>query len=314
MQLPAELRAKLEELTAEVTAADLHRAAQEISDSYRERRFAAPVMRTPAHRAAYLNVRMPATYAANAHVFGEIAQRLRPGSVKSLLDLGAGPGTAALAAQQFLKFETVDCVEQDIDLRAIGTQLLPSAAWRAGNLENAEVPASDLVVMSYSLGELRDKVGIIHRAWDAARSALVVIEPGTPQGFANILAAREQLIAAGAHIIAPCPHQGRCGMALRGDWCHFSERVERTALHRRMKGGDLGHEDEKFSYVVGSKIPASHAASRIVRHPLKHSGHIQLTLCTPPENIERSTVTRSQKELYKAARKAEWGDAWPPES
>jgi ribosomal protein RSM22 (predicted rRNA methylase) len=314
MQLPAELRAKLEELTAEVPASELQRAAQEISDAYRERRFASPVMRTAAHRIAYLNARMPATYAANAHVFKEVADRI-PSLPSSILDLGAGPGTATLAANSFFSFNESVCMEADSELRKLGERLLPQSKWFVRDLESAtELEKHDLVVLSYSLGELKDKTQVVAKAWNAANIALVIIEPGTPQGFANVLAAREQLIAAGANIIAPCPHHGRCGLALRGDWCHFSERLERTSLHRRMKGGELGHEDEKFSYVVACRPPASRAQSRIVRHPMKHSGHIQLTLCLPPENIEQRTITRSQKAVYKAARRAEWGDAWHPEN
>jgi ribosomal protein RSM22 (predicted rRNA methylase) len=99
-------------------------------------------------------------------------------------------------------------------------------------------------------------------------------------------------------------------MAAAGDWCHFSQRIERTSQHRQLKGGELGYEDEKFSYVVGAKNTSISAGSRIVRHPGKHSGHVQLALCTPHCRIENRTITRSNKEAYKRARKAEWGDTW----
>ena len=93
------------------------------------------------------------------------------------------------------------------------------------------------------------------------------------------------------------------------DWCHFAQRVERTSLHRRLKGGTLGHEDEKFSYVVAAKTPMATAAARIVRHPKKLSGHVQLTLCGD-HGIETRNIARSSGEPYKMARRAEWGDAW----
>jgi ribosomal protein RSM22 (predicted rRNA methylase) len=98
-------------------------------------------------------------------------------------------------------------------------------------------------------------------------------------------------------------------MAAVGDWCHFAARVDRTAEHRRLKDGELGYEDEKFSYLAFSKTPAAHAEARIVRHPQVHGGHIRLTLCTP-EGLQSPTVTRSKKEAFRAARKAKWGDGW----
>ena len=99
-------------------------------------------------------------------------------------------------------------------------------------------------------------------------------------------------------------------MAAAGDWCHFSQRVERTSQHRQLKGGALGYEDEKFSYLVAAKSASPSTGARIVRHPGKHSGHVQLALCTAEGKIENRTITRSSKEAYKRARKAEWGDLW----
>jgi ribosomal protein RSM22 (predicted rRNA methylase) len=170
----------------------------------------------------------------------------------------------------------------------------------------------DLVVISYTLGELPQAAAdaVFAKAWKCAGKFLVVIEPGTRRGFAAINAARSALISNAASILAPCPHASACPMAVAGDWCHFSQRVERTSQHRQLKGGDLGYEDEKFSYVVATTTAVPPAGSRIVRHPRKHSGHVQLALCTPQGRIENRTVTRSSKEAYKRARKAEWGDSW----
>lgn len=98
-------------------------------------------------------------------------------------------------------------------------------------------------------------------------------------------------------------------MHAAGDWCHFSARLERTGEHRRMKQASLGYEDEKFSYVVATREDEQPAEARVVRHPMRYSGYTQLMLCGH-EGLERVTVTRSQKELYRRAKKTEWGDAW----
>jgi len=49
--------------------------------------------------------------------------------------------------------------------------------------------------------------------------------------------------------------------------------------------------------------------ARIIRHPLIGKGHIKLELCTP-EGIATETVTRSDKERFRQARHAKWGEAW----
>jgi ribosomal protein RSM22 (predicted rRNA methylase) len=103
-------------------------------------------------------------------------------------------------------------------------------------------------------------------------------------------------------------------MAAKGDWCHFSQRLERTSQHRQLKGGALGYEDEKFSYVIAARQSVAAEGARIVRHPGRHSGHIQLALCTPAGRIETETVTRSHKQAFRLARKAEWGDLWKEQS
>ncbi len=91
--------------------------------------------------------------------------------------------------------------------------------------------------------------GFVRRLWEAARQALVLIEPGTPDGFARLRAARTALIAAGAHVAAPCTHEAGCPMAGE-DWCRFLVRVQRSRDHRLLKQGERPFEDEPYAYLV----------------------------------------------------------------
>jgi ribosomal protein RSM22 (predicted rRNA methylase) len=127
-----------------------------------------------------------------------------------------------------------------------------------------------------------------------------------------MIEARDRLIAAGFRIAAPCPHSAACPIVPGTDWCHFSARVSRSSLHRQVKGGSLPYEDEKFSYVAAARFPVSPAPSRVVRRPQIRKGQVLLDLCQPDEQLTRTTVTKRHGDLYRAARNADWGDAWPP--
>jgi len=324
MRLPAELLDALQQETEKVDRRKLVQAAAQLTERYKAADFSSPAIATEAQRAAYLAVRLPATYAALRRVFAEINLQAPQAEITSMLDLGAGPGTALFAAsQQFASLRQATLVEADAEWIALGKRVaappkLPgvlNVQWSKQDLRSGlSCEKHDLVVIAYTLGELPQAAAdaALHKAWKCAGKFLVVIEPGTRRGFAAVNAARSALIAHAAHafILAPCPHAGACPMAAAGDWCHFSQRVERTQQHRQLKGGDLGYEDEKFSYVAAAKFAMPPAGPRIVRHPGKHSGHVQLALCMPQGRIESRTVTRSSKEAYKRARKAEWGDVW----
>ena len=323
MRLPEELEAAIARETEARDGKALARAAQEITAAYREGNVTIPALRSDTHRVAYLNVRLPATYAACAQVFSAMRPGAADAPVRSLLDLGAGPGTALWAASEvFPELEDAVLVERDEALTAIGERMtrtsqrevLRRSRWQIADVERF-VPDReyDCVSLSFALGELEAEAGagVIERAWRASRRFLVIIEPGTPRGFRHVLNARRQLIAAGTHVAAPCPHERECPMAATGDWCHFSVRVERTSLHRRLKLDSLGYEDEKFSYAVFARDSTSGGFARVVRHPQIRSGHVRLQLCTPDGIIEQRTVAKSQKDIYRAARKAEWGDRFP---
>jgi ribosomal protein RSM22 (predicted rRNA methylase) len=262
---------------------------------------------------------MPATYAVCRTVLDEVAARLAPAQIVSLLDLGAGLGSMLWAAADVLPaLESATLVEADAAMLRLGSVLaaeeetLPKAGWVSGDLRSQPLAEHDLVTFSYSLGELaeKDAAKVLELAWRAAGRALVIIEPGMPAGFERVRRWRDQLLKMGAHMMAPCPHTAPCPLNAP-DWCHFAQRVERTSLHRRLKGGELGHEDEKFSYIAVSREPAALPSARIIRHPQATAGAIKLELCTQ-NGLNRTVATKRDREEFRQARHARWGDAWEP--
>lgn len=191
---------------------------------------------------------------------------------------------------------------------------LKAAEWQRSRIGAAlTIESTDLVTISYVLGELTetDRAAVVDAA-AASGQAVVVVEPGTPDGYARVIAARDRLIDAGFHIAAPCPHSATCPIVPGQDWCHFSARVSRSSLHRQVKGGSLPYEDEKFSYVAAARFPTTPAPARVVRRPQIRKGQVLLDLCDTEERLRRETVTKRHGPLYRAARDVDWGDGWPP--
>ncbi|GLI62767.1 hypothetical protein VaNZ11_005511 [Volvox africanus] len=162
----------------------------------------------------------------------------------------------------------------------------------------------DLVIAPYQLTVLptvEERQRLVRELWDRCGDVMILIEPGTPRGFAAIAEARElvlgregrkrlQLEAAaasggqrqdgravdprvvnklrgtGAHVVAPCPHDGACPMlATKRHWCHFSQplllprftqQVMVLAGHKAQgRGRALNVQDERFSYVILRRGP-----------------------------------------------------------
>ncbi len=64
----------------------------------------------------------------------------------------------------------------------------------------------------------------------SSSSALKQSQKGTHQE-----ASSKQSQPAGAHVVAPCPHDGKCPMEGTKSWCHFAQRFQRSDLQRRHK-------------------------------------------------------------------------------
>jgi ribosomal protein RSM22 (predicted rRNA methylase) len=299
VQLPAQVKRGIEERADAVGIVAVKRAAEALSAAYREGRDTR--IRSDADVAAYLVTRMPATYAAARAALDELPEL----AVRSVLDVGAGSGAASLAAREtFAGAAQFTMIERDPSLAEAAREFVEGARVIAGDVAGLrEIPEHDLVIAAYSLGEMGWEM--VDRLWAAARVALVVIEPGTPAGSAEIARVRERLLERGANMAAPCPAAMACPLE-SPDWCHFAARVERSSLHRRVKGGELGYEDEKYSYVAVTREAIELSGARVVRHPRHQPGLIELELCTAA-GVTRERVTKRDKERFRAARRAGWG-------
>ncbi len=328
MEIPPDLRTSLDSALSGVGTRDAAETVERLIEAYRSGRPPArPILSSVDDVVAYAGYRMPATYSAVFSALGQLRAAVPQLAPRSQLDLGGGTGAAAWAAvEQFPQLDRVTIVDQVEAALTVGRQLaVPSrlhtiAQWREadlgeGDLGEGDLERADLVTVSYVLGELDEPVreSLVRRAAAAAEASVLVVEPGTPAGYQRILDARSVLIGAGLTVAAPCPHDAACPIVPGKDWCHFSVRVNRSSVHRRLKNAELGYEDEKFSYVAGVRATEPLRPGRVLRRPTLGKGLVSLYLCTPTDDLARSVVSKRQGALYRAARDVGWGDAWPPQ-
>lgn len=319
MELPSELRNALALELEGVSRSDLSDRAARMSESYRRASTSALTIRDNMDALAYAVTRMPATYAAVHHALTRLQERSPTFVPSSLLDLGAGPGTASWAAlEAWPAIATVTQVDTNAPLLALGQKLAASTApalqgatrISADFTRDAQTSA-DLVILSYALAELAsDHVeSLLAQSWNRCTGALVLVEPGTSRSYQRILQCRDLLLRESARILAPCPHEHACPLTAP-DWCHFAQRVARTRDHRLVKASTLAYEDEKFSYLIAVREqffePAS--ADRILARPAMGKVEGTLKLCRRDGSCALVKITKRDSAAFKQAKKKDWGD------
>src|SRR5882672_6459380 len=122
--LPAELKSALDAKLEGVSRNDAAGRAASISQTYREGGGSGAI-KSETDALAYALARMPATYAAvvaSLNAFREIRPDFSP---KSLLDVGAGPGTASwAAAEAFSSLQDFTLLDANDALRKLALDLV----------------------------------------------------------------------------------------------------------------------------------------------------------------------------------------------
>jgi ribosomal protein RSM22 (predicted rRNA methylase) len=318
--LPAELKSALEAKLHGLSRNDAAERSARISQTYRSGGGSAGI-RSETDALAYALARMPATYAAVAASLNALCESRSDFSPKTLLDIGAGPGTATwAAAEAFSSLADFTSIDANAALRTLALDLfgksprLSDVRYTRGDARGllGGTEAADLVIANYLIGEMNDaeRAALAGQMWAKTRDSLLIVEPGTPAGYARIIALRAQLIALGAHVAAPCPHDGECPL-IAPDWCHFTQRLPRSRAHKTLKDAELPFEDEKFAYVALTRGPIARRPSRVLAQPDVGKVEVTAKLCTP-DGLVVAKVPRRAKADYARARRWRWGDAVTP--
>ena len=162
--LPAELRAALDAKLEGFPRQGVAARASAISKAYREGGNSGTIV-SATDALAYALARMPATYAAVAACLNALQETRPDFAPQSLLDVGAGPGTASLAAAEafptlaILKLFDVNPALRNLALEfAKGSSRPNAATYQLGpaRASLAQAADADLVIASYLIGELTE--------------------------------------------------------------------------------------------------------------------------------------------------------------
>jgi ribosomal protein RSM22 (predicted rRNA methylase) len=165
---------------------------------------------------------------------------------------------------------------------------------------------SDFVMTSYVLSEMKeqDRLDSVEKLLKIANKYLLIIDTGTPRTYENMMTIKRYVQEKGYKVIAPCC-SNKCG--LKNDYCQFFARVERSALMKQAKAGELSYEDEKYFYLLIAKTENLIEGKRIIRRPVIKTNNIELVMCFE-DGVEKKIFTKKDKELFKKAKKAKIND------
>lgn len=316
MDLPIEIKRYIENELNTISKNELQNNAKNISVNYRTNEGEGKrLLKSENEALAYAISRMPATYEAVYNSLKHSIEIYNP-NIKTMADIGAGTGAGAIAVNEILDIEEIECFEREDAMRKIGKKIFDNyynisekSNWNKFDICKDEIAKKyDLVVVSYMLNEIsNDKKDIVvEKLWRICNKMLLIVEPGTMQGYNNMINAKKKLIEKGGKIVAPCI-SNECKLQ-KNDWCNFSCRVQRTKIHKELKEGNVPYEDEKYIYIAATKDEINNTdKKRILRHPMIYSGFVKLKVCDKNE-IKEITITKKDKEKFKVARKSIAGD------
>ncbi len=176
---------------------------------------------------AYVFYFLPMNSLRLVRIHEHIARFLPALGTEQFIDFGAGLATAARVFKQ-IKAQKI-LIEQSSEAQRLTTAFDSSPSdyqWqnKAPTLQQVQGKKT-LACFSYSLTELRE---LPH--WAKEVEALLVIEPSTQQDGRKLMQLREELIAKGYQILAPCTHQETCPQLhqSKNDWCHDRVHIQPT--------------------------------------------------------------------------------------
>ena len=294
----------------------------------RERELAgAKYMDDPRLLGAYLLFYWPVSYAQGRQVLGEL-----PSRVRSVLDLGSGPGPLAFAA---LDAGAADVTAADRsrpalalarELAAEAGEALATREWDPQRGSQLPATAVDAVLVGHLLNELFGhgepalgrRAALVERALEALRpgGSVVLIEPALRDTSRELLQLRDVLVRRGFAVRAPCLFRGDCpALAKPSDWCHAERDFRMPPLLEGLaRSAGLHKEALKMSYLIlaprgeGWAAPPAGLTFRIVSEALEGKGRQRFMGCGPTGRMGLALQQKHRTDANRAFFQLKRGD------
>ena len=308
---------KISEILSSQKVSSLREDFARVSDTYRKQNISSNiVVSKDSEVLAYLSTRMCATTSISYDVLNRVFS-MCDNKVDTVLDVGSGTGAVLWAIDDVLGGSNITALETEDNMlkysRILSQDLSSNIDYVKGNILSSNTMSKlgkfDMVIESFMLNELSDsdRLLALDNMCSKTSDYLVLIEPGTPKSYERMMSIRDYVLDKGFSLVLPCPHSEKCGLC--DDYCNFSTRVQRTSIERRVKGGMLSYEDEKYFYLVfrlGECDVRPHSV--VLRHPVYRKNCVDLKLCDADTTIRSITVTKSDKDRYKISKSLSHGD------
>jgi hypothetical protein len=235
-----------------------------------------------------------------------------------LLDWGCGSGVAGRAVLDHFGVDS----PRRLRLWDRSPLAMGFAAQRARTkypgLNVVEIPAPQelrggTLVLSHVLTELTQPQTEALVELAATAECVLWVEPGTYEASLTLIAIRERL-RGHFQVVAPCPHQGRCGILAPENerhWCHHfaappNEVFQDAGWAAFANRLNIDLRDLPVSFLVLDRraappLPAD--ATRLVGHPRLYKAHALMLGCNAAGVRERTLSRRAFPDEFKQLRK-----------
>jgi hypothetical protein len=251
-------------------------------------------------------------------VLGELCHRGWEPPGGELLDWGCGSGVAARAFLDHFGTGSVAGVRfWDRSAMAMAFAARRAMEKYPGlSVHTGAADAPALVLLSHVLSELAPAQTELLLQSLLLATTVLWVEPGSYESSRALIAIRERL-RDHFQLIAPCPHQGHCGILAPGNdphWCHFFAAPPPGVFSdpfwghfARVSGVDL--RSLPVSYLVLDRRPAAPLppdTMRVLGRPRLFKPAARILGCDCQGVRERELTRREFPDLYRLAKKEEF--------